>query len=352
MLIDNYDLETLLTNDDLFPWLLNKAEEVRLKERGDKVYLRGLIEFSNYCSCDCYYCGIRKSNINIERYKLTREEILNLAKIAYERGYQSIALQSGEITTDKHVNWLADIIKAIKDLTPSNKQSLGITLSVGELTYAQYKKLYEAGAHRYLLRLETSNKKLFNAIHPPEQSFDKRIECLYILRDLGFQVGSGTMVGLPGQTYEDLVQDLLFFENFGVDMVGLGPYIPHKDTPMGKHPMSSQITDTYTATIKMLALTRIMRPNINIVASTALRTLNEASLETAIRAGANVIMPILTPVSVRNNYSLYHNKRYTPFEELVKRIEAINYKVGLWELGDSPYFFKRIKNDDRRIANE
>lgn len=341
MLIDNYELGQLLTDDDLFDWLLNKAEQVRLKERGNKVYLRGLIEFSNYCTQDCYYCGIRKSNFHINRYHLTKTEIINLTKIAYEQGYQSISLQSGEIKTDKQVNWLADIIKTIKDLTPTNSKSLGITLSTGELTYTQYKKLWEAGAHRYLLRIETSNEKLFKAIHPPEQSFERRLECLHILKDLGYQVGTGIMVGLPKQTYEDLEQDLQFFKNFGVDMVGLGPYIPHEDTPLGMKTNPLLIADPYTTTLKMLALTRIIMPNINMVASTALQTIHKSGLEAGIKAGANIIMPILTPSRVRNNYTLYNNKLYTPLDQLTKRIKSINYEIGLWEWGDSPYYFAR-----------
>ena len=347
MKIDNYELETLLTDHNLLEGLLNKAEQIRLKKRGNKVYLRGLIEFSNYCSRDCYYCGIRRSNLKVNRYHLSKTEILDLAKIAYADGYQSISLQSGEITTDKEVNFIADIIKEIKDLSPPEAKSLGITLSTGELSYPQYKRLWEAGAHRYLLRIESSNKKLFQAIHPPEQSFEKRLECLHFLKELGFQVGTGVMVGLPGQTYADLVQDLQFFASFGVDMVGLGPYIPHKDTPMGIKAEPLLISDPYTTTLKMLALTRIIMPDINMVASTALQTINKAGLEAGIKAGANIIMPILTPSLVRGEYTLYNGKLYTPLEELTKRIEAINYKVGLWEWGDSPYYFIRNNTSHR-----
>lgn len=345
-IIDNNNLENLLENESFFTPLLKKAEQIRLKELGNKVYLRGLIEFSNYCSQDCYYCGIRKGNHTVNRYHLTKEEIMKLALIAHTNGYQSIALQSGEVRTDKEVNFLADIIKEIKDITAQDSLSLGITLSTGELSYQQYKKLREAGAHRYLLRMETSNKNLFKAIHPPQQSLEKRIECLSNLKELGYQVGTGVMVGIPNQTYEDLAKDLIFFQEFGIDMVGLGPYIPHKDTPLGRHNDINNIIKPYTATLKMLALTRIILPNINIVASTALQTINEEGLEWGIKAGANIIMPILTPVTIRSQYTLYNNKLYTPLIDLVKRIEAIDYKIGLWELGDSPYYFSRTKTVD------
>lgn len=326
-----------------FTQLLNTAEQVRLENLGNIVYLRGLIEFSNYCSQDCYYCGIRKSNHRLKRYHLTKEEIINLAHIAYKNGYQSIALQAGEISSEKEVNFLADTIKEIKDITPPSSLSLGITLSTGELSYQQYKKLRDAGAHRYLLRIETSNEDLFTSIHPSPQSFKKRLECLYALKDLDYQVGTGVMVGLPQQTYEDLANDLLFFQEFGIDMIGLGPYIPHAATPLAIKGINKNM-DSYTSTLKMLALTRIIMPDINIVASTALQTINPLGLEAGIKAGANIVMPVLTPEAVRGKYALYNNKSYTPLIELANRIANISYEVGLWALGDSSYYFSRTKH--------
>lgn len=315
--------------------LLEHASFIRKNTIGNTVYLRGLIEFSNICSLDCFYCGLRRSNRSIVRYKLSKEEIISLASFAYEQGFQSLALQSGEIKTDAQIDWLAEVIAAIKKAT-----DLGITLSIGELDYHQYQKLYEAGAHRYLLRIETSNPHLFARIHPPEQSMASRIEALHYLKEIGYQVGTGVMIGLPDQTCEDLFNDLDFFIKMDIDMLGMGPYIPHPNTPLALQQNSIKI-DPYTATLKMISISRILMPDINIVASTALQTIHPEGLKNGLKAGANIVMPVLTPEENRLNYTLYAGKKYTPFAELLEKIKSYGFEVGLWKYGDSPHYFKR-----------
>lgn len=323
--------------------LIDKAASVRQKTVGNIVYLRGLIEFSNICSLDCFYCGLRRSNRQLVRYKLTGEEIISLALFAYEQGFQSLALQSGEIRSDEHINWLAEIVYKIKKLTSdSQNPGLGITLSVGELDYYQYKKLYEAGAHRYLLRIETSNPHLFAQIHPAGQSFAKRLEALHYLKEIGYQVGTGVMIGLPFQTYEDLLADLVFFTRMDIDMLGMGPYIPHPDTPLASEQDKIEV-DPYIATLKMISLARILMPDINIVASTALQTIHKEGLKNGLRAGANIVMPVLTPEENRLYYSIYKDKKYTPFSELLDTIREHGFEVGLWKYGDSLHYFSRKK---------
>lgn len=325
--------------------LIDEAASIRQKTIGNIVYLRGLIEFSNICSLDCLYCGLRRSNRHIVRYKLTQEEIISLALIAYEQGFQSLALQSGEIRSDLHVDWLAETVYQIKKLTSNNQNpGLGITLSVGELDYYQYKKLYEAGAHRYLLRIETSNPRLFERIHPPGQSFAKRLEALHYLKEIGYQVGTGVMIGLPYQTYEDLLADLNFFIKMDIDMLGMGPYIPHPDTPLAAEKNHIKI-DPYLSTLKMISLARILMPDINIVASTALQTIHPEGLKKGLKAGANIVMPVLTPEENRHYYSLYEGKKNTPFAELLTAIKDYGFEVGLWKYGDAPHYFARQKKN-------
>ncbi|WP_054693172.1 [FeFe] hydrogenase H-cluster radical SAM maturase HydE [Syntrophomonas palmitatica] len=328
-------------DEDLFAVLLDKAEECRATVLGNKVYPRGLIEFSNLCQCDCYYCGLRHSNTRLGRYRLTADEIVALAREAWEKGYQSLALQSGELKSSREVKFVSEVIKRIKDITAHDgSQGLGITLSIGELAYQQYQQLFDAGAHRYLLRIETSDPKLFNQLHPPGQSFQKRLECLQALKDIGYQVGTGVMVGLPGQTYEQLAADLLFFVERDIDMLGLGPYIPHPDTPLASGP-ETVIANPYKTTLKMMALARLLMPYINMVCSTALQTISADGLAMGIKAGANVVMPVMTPEENRSDYSLYAAKKYSSFEQLRHEINAAGYELVLGEWGDSPHYFRR-----------
>ena len=321
--------------------LLQAAHNNRIKQLGKEVYLRGLIEFSNHCPRNCLYCGLRKSNGKIQRYLLDEEQILDLAMMAYDLGFQSIALQSGEIDSQGQVDFLAAIVeKIIATSNQRGQQGLGVTLSVGELSYQQYLQLWQAGAHRYLLRIETSDPRLFKKIHPPSQLYDRRLECLDALKDIGYQVGTGTMVGLPGQSSEQMAQDLTFFQRRDIDMLGLGPYIPHSDTPLARVPDRHE-RDVFTLTLKMLALARLAMPDINMVASTALQSINPLGLRWGLMAGANIIMPVLTPEEKRSDYSLYDNKEQKSMEEITAEVEAGGFKLGYWKWGDSPHYFRR-----------
>lgn len=318
---------------------------------GECVYLRGLIEFSNYCSNDCYYCGIRKGNTTLERYYLTREEILDCAKIALELGYGSIVLQSGENNSEKNINFISEVISEIKEISKSEllPNGLGITLSIGELSYQNYEKLYKAGAHRYLLRIETSNPTLFKKIHPVKQTFERRLECLNYLREIGYQVGTGVMIGIPEQTIDDLTNDILFFKEQDVDMIGMGPFIPHKDTIYCDYYIKkpTALQKNYLLSLKMIAAARLVMKDINIASTTALETIHPSGWEEGLKYGANVIMPNITPFKYRKKYQLYDNKPcsdISPSEQnsLIKsRIEAIGRKICYNEWGDSKHYWQR-----------
>lgn len=336
---------------EMHHFLLEQADCCRLKNRGRAVYFRGLIEYSNICSQNCYYCGLRLDNGLIKRYHLERDEIINLAMQAHNDGYQSICLQSGQVSSSKEISFVADVVATIKKLSESKGQSLGITLSLGELSYRQYQQLWDAGAHRYLLRIETSNPALFQNIHPPEQSFDRRLECLQALREIGYQVGTGIMIGLPDQSYEDLAKDLQFFQQKDIDMLGMGPYIPHPDTPMAGE-KALIIQDAFTTTLRMLALARILMPDINMVASTALQSIHPDGLRLGLKAGANIVMPILTPEENRRDYMLYANKKHSAFETLQQDIKTAGYEPTLWQWGDSPHYFKRQRGNYGRLSYE
>ncbi|APH18654.1 [FeFe] hydrogenase H-cluster radical SAM maturase HydE [Clostridium botulinum] len=278
-------------------YLIYKAHETSLKYYDNKVYLRGLIEFTNYCKNACLYCGISCNNNNAERYRLSEEEILNCCKKGYSLGYRTFVLQGGEdpYYTD---NKIIDIIKSIKKLFPD----CAITLSIGEKSYETYKKFYEAGADRYLLRHETASKNLYEKLHP-DMSFENRRLCLKNLKKIGYQVGAGFMIGLPNQTNEDYVNDLIFLKELKPHMVGIGPFIPHKDTIL-KNQSAGTLEDTTT----LLALIRLLLPEVLLPATTALGTINPMGREAGLKAGANVVMPNLSPTNVRNKYMLYDNK--------------------------------------------
>ncbi|MEQ8175742.1 MAG: [FeFe] hydrogenase H-cluster radical SAM maturase HydE [Syntrophomonadaceae bacterium] len=343
MSICDTDNESILASSDpgLFMNLILSAERVRLAHLGDEVYMRGLIEFSNICRCDCYYCGLRRSNGAVKRYHLGMAQILDKCKEAKQRGIHSIALQSGEIGTDKEVDFIAGLVSTIREFSMGDgSPGLGITLSTGELSYAQYKKLYEAGAHRYLLRIETSDRELFRSIHPDEQLFDRRLECLDMLKDIGYQVGTGIMIGLPGQSYHHLAMDLEFFAQRNIDMLGMGPYIPHPQTPLSRSAKPA-LSNSYTTTLKMLALARLKMPEINMVVSTALQTLTREGLIMGVRAGGNVIMPIITPEEYREDYALYVDKHYKTLEQLEREIELAGYRLAYNKWGDPRHYYTR-----------
>ncbi|MHB8035578.1 [FeFe] hydrogenase H-cluster radical SAM maturase HydE [Clostridium botulinum] len=278
-------------------YLIYKAHETSLKHYNNKVYLRGLIEFTNYCKNACLYCGISCNNNNAERYRLSEEEILNCCKKGYSLGYRTFVLQGGEdpYYTD---NKIIDIIKSIKKLFPN----CAVTLSIGEKSYETYKKFYDAGADRYLLRHETASKNLYKKLHP-DMSFENRRSCLKNLKKIGYQVGAGFMIGLPNQTNEDYINDLIFLKELKPHMVGIGPFIPHKDTVL-KNQSAGTLEDTTT----LLALIRLLLPEVLLPATTALGTINPIGREEGLKAGANVVMPNLSPTNVRDKYMLYDNK--------------------------------------------
>ncbi len=346
-LLTEDDVVGILNSDDpqVLQELLQSAEECHRENVGNKVYLRGLIEFSNYCDRNCFYCGLRKNNRQLKRYRLSKDETVQTAMLAFNRGYHSICLQSGETDDPREVEFLVEVIKEIKDLSQKadkGAQGLGITLSVGELSYQEYKKLFEAGAHRYLLRIESSDPELFKSIHPPSQRLETRMDCLRALKDIGYQTGTGVMVGLPGQTAEHLLRDLEFFQEEDFDMLGIGPYIPHHAAPLSK--VKAKQLDPCITTLKMLALCRLLMPDINMVASTALQSINSQGLRMGLKAGANIVMPVLTPEDVRENYYLYENKVHKEPGKLAEEITGCGYILGLWEWGDSLHYEKRTKS--------
>ncbi|MDA3880111.1 MAG: [FeFe] hydrogenase H-cluster radical SAM maturase HydE [Prolixibacteraceae bacterium] len=327
--------------------LFAAADETKRLYVGSKVYFRGLVEFSNICSKDCFYCGIRKSNSNVHRYNLTDEEILEAASFAYENNYGSLVLQSGELASEQFADRIEYLLCEIKALS-DNK--LGVTLSLGEQTRDVYKRWFDAGAHRYLLRIETSNQQLYKRLHPASHSFEKRIDCLRILQNIGYQTGTGVMIGLPYQTIEDLADDLLFMQSFDIDMVGMGPYIEHEETPLYAHnDILWPIEKRFSMALKMIAILRILMKDINIAAATALQAIDPIGREKGVKAGANVIMPNITPGMYRNDYSLYQNKPCTDEEPaqcrgcLDARLSLADSEIGYGEWGDSKHYFRRMK---------
>ena len=284
--------------EDDIDYLCEKALETRKKYYGDKVYLRGLIEFTNHCKNDCYYCGIRCSNKNIDRYRLTLDEILECSDIGYELGYRTFVLQGGEdrYFTDEKI---IEIIKAIKE----RHSDCAITLSIGEKSYESYKAFFEAGADRYLLRHETATDEHYKKLHPNNLKLSDRKKCLDYLKEIGFQIGAGFMIDSPYQTNENLAEDLIYLKELDPHMVGIGPFIPHHDTIFKDEP-----TGKLEKTVIMLALTRLLLPKALIPATTALGTISPRGRESGLKAGANVVMPNLSPRSVRAKYALYDNK--------------------------------------------
>ncbi len=271
------------------------ADKIRKNYVGDEVHLRGLIEFSNICKCSCKYCGLRKDNTKLERYRLTPEEIISFAKKATEYGYKTVVLQSGEDAYFS-VEIITDIIKKIKEF------NLAVTLSMGEKKFEEYEAYKKAGADRYLLRIETTDKVLYKQMHP-NMSFENRLRCLKDLRALGFEVGSGCLVGLPNQTIESLANDILFFKDINADMIGIGPFIPNPNTPL-----RNAQGGNFELALKVMALTRLVLPSINIPATTAMETLNPNGRIIALQSGANVVMPNVTEGDYRRKYEIYPGK--------------------------------------------
>jgi biotin synthase len=327
--------------------LFRKSAEIKERYIGKKVWFRGLIEFSNICSKDCLYCGIRKGNKNLTRYNLSDDEILAAARFAYENHYGSIALQSGEIESLYVTDRIENLLYRIKELSSGE---LGVTLSLGEQDHEVYKRWYVAGAHRYLLRVESTNQKLYEKIHPNDSKhdFNNRLKCLKSLQDIGYQTGTGVMIGLPFQTMDDLAGDLLFMKEFDIDMCGMGPYIEHADTPLIKHSGKLMpLSERFDLTLKMIAIIRIMMKDINIVAATALQAIDPMGREKAVKIGANILMPNITPGKYRDSYKLYDNKPCTDDSAedcqscLEARVSLADAEVIYGEWGDSKHYRER-----------
>jgi len=317
------EFQNLIENPDLAPYAAQKAAEVRQKHYGNSVYIRGLIEISNFCKNDCLYCGIRKSNRSCERYRLSKEEILSCCDEGYPLGFRTFVMQGGEdmYYTD---DVICDIIRSIKEKYPD----CAITLSLGERSYDSYKRLKEAGADRYLLRHETADKTHYEKLHPKNLSFDNRMECLKNLRTLGYQVGCGFMVGSPHQTSAEIAKDLVFLQSFRPEMCGIGPFIPHKDTPFKDYPSGSLELTCY-----LLSLVRLILPAVLLPSTTALGSIHPKGREMGILAGANVVMPNLSPFDNREKYMLYNNKLSSGSEsaqnllDLKEKMSSIGYEI-------------------------
>jgi len=329
-----------------------RAAEIKEQFVGNKVYFRGLVELSNICSKNCLYCGIRSGNAKPGRYMVTEEEVLEATRFALENGYGSMVLQSGERCDEKFVSTVSELLYKIKELSGGK---LGITLSMGEQTEKTYREWYANGAHRYLIRIETSDRELYYKIHPhnKKHDFDIRVNALKLLREIGYNVGSGVMIGLPFQTLDHLAGDLLFLKELDVDMVGMGPFIEHEDTPL--YEFKNQLwprKERFDVSLKMVALLRIMMKDINIAATTAMQAIDKQGREKALKVGANIIMPNLTPLKYREDYLLYEDKPCLDEDAskcrncLEARIHMAGDEIGFGEWGDSKHFAKRNASSD------
>lgn len=296
--------------DEDAKYLFRRAVAVRRSAYGDDVYMRGLIEFTNYCKNDCYYCGIRKSNYKADRYRLTKEQILECCLDGDNLGFRTFVLQGGEdpYYTDEKI---VDIVRSIK----KNHPHCAVTLSIGEKSYESYKAYFDAGADRYLLRHETANDEHYAKLHPQSMSLDNRKQCLFNLKEIGYQVGCGFMVGSPYQTNECLIDDLLFMKELDPHMIGIGPYIPHNETLF-----ADKKAGTLDLTLFLLGMIRLMLPKVLLPSTTALGTIHPQGREKGILAGANVVMPNLSPLDVRKKYMLYDNKICTGDESAACRV--------------------------------
>ena len=321
--VNDYEFLIESRSEESAALLREKADRVRREIYGTDVYIRGLIEISNFCKNDCLYCGIRKGNKSCERYRLTEEEILSCCEQGYELGFRTFVMQGGE---DAYFNdeRMCHIINEIKHRYPD----CAVTLSLGEKSRESYQKLFDAGADRYLLRHETADKAHYEKLHPKELSFENRMRCLYDLKEIGFQVGCGFMVGSPYQTNACLAKDLKFVEEFQPDMCGIGPFVPHSATPFAAFPQGSAELTCY-----LLSIVRLIRPNILLPSTTALGTILSDGREKGILSGANVVMPNLSPEAVRSKYTLYNNKISTGAESaqqkngLAGKMEKIGYRI-------------------------
>ncbi len=340
-------LAMLQCSEEESPILYRRAVTVRDRYIGNSIYLRGLIEYSNICGKNCLYCGIRRENHKVDRYTLTNDEVIEAALTAYRLNFGSIAIQSGENPSTAYVDNMEELIRTIRKLT---RGQLGITLSLGEQTRETYQRWFNAGAHRYLLRIEAASEALYRRVHPDDDlhRYHRRLECLKIIQETGYQTGTGVMVGLPYQTMTHLADDLIFMRDFNIDMCGMGPFIEHSDTPLGARGTDNLfLKERFNLTLRMIAIIRIIMKDINIVASTAMQTIDPAGREKAISSGANVVMPNLTPDKYRPGYRIYEGK--PGFNEINKtNISGLNFDLipgttlGLGVWGDTPHYNRRL----------
>lgn len=321
--LSDAELIALITRDSDDSDLFAAADAVRRERYGTDVFLRGLIEFTNVCQNDCYYCGIRKSNPHADRYRLTQDQILQSCANGYEMGFRTFVLQGGEDPRNTDA-WVCSVVNKIKTAYPD----CAVTLSIGEQSRASYQAYFDAGADRYLLRHETASDAHYRKLHPEEMSLEHRKRCLFDLKDIGYQVGAGFMVGSPWQTPKELVADLRFLQQLQPDMIGIGPFIPHHETPFADKPAG-----TLALTLRMLSILRLLFPYVLLPATTALGTISPIGRELGLKAGANVMMPNLTPTDARKHYDLYDNKICMD-EEAAKcrlcqegRVRSVGYQI-------------------------
>jgi biotin synthase len=342
-------IRLLSADEDERKLLFAKAAEIKNNFVGNKVYFRGLMEYSNICAKDCFYCGVRSGNKTISRYVMSDEEVMQAAVFAYEHHFASVVIQSGERFNKTFIRRIGKLVSDIKKMSDGK---LGITLSMGEQTDETFRYWFESGAHRYLLRIESSDEDLYRKFHPDNKLHDysRRLEALYALKREGFQVGTGVMIGLPFQSYDHLAKDLLFFKSLDIDMAGMGPYIEHENTPLWQYRDSLlPRQERFDLSLKMVALLRIMMKDINIAATTAMQAIDPQGREKAIKVGANVVMPNLTPLKYREDYLLYQDKPCIDEEAdqcqrcLEARIHIAGAEIGWDDWGDSPHFAARLR---------
>jgi biotin synthase len=343
-------IEMLRCSEDDARIMCHKAAEIRNRYVGNIVYLRGLIEYSNICGKNCLYCGIRRDNEKIDKYIIPDDEVIHAAMTAYRCNFGSIVIQAGENTSKTFTDNVEKLIRTIKKMTDGH---LGITLSLGEQKKEIYQRWYDAGAHRYLLRIEASSPELYRKVHPDDDmhNYYNRLQCLSDIQETGYQTGTGVMIGLPSQTINHLADDIIFMRDFDIDMCGMGPFIEHSDTPLGKDGSDNLfLRERFNMTLKMIAIMRIVMKDINIVASTAMQTIDPLGREKAINCGANVIMPNLTPDRYKAGYRIYEGKPgYSDIDD--NNISGLNLDllhgtaIGLGVWGDTPHYGQRISTE-------
>lgn len=343
MCVNHIEIAAMLQDEDLEA-LMRRAYEVKTATWGRRVALRGLVEFSNICAKNCLYCGIRRGNPKVSRYRMDESEIVDAVAWATDNRYGSVVLQSGELETEENAAFIERVLKAIRARLGDG---LGITLSVGEQSEATYRRWLDAGANRYLLRIETSNPELYARLHPADHSWRRRLECLRTLSRIGYIVGTGVMIGLPGQTIDDLARDIRFFIDEGVDMIGMGPYLVHPDTPLAADAPRAEKSRLLELTLRMIAAARLTIPDANIASTTALQAIDPEGREKGLLAGANVIMPNVTPVKYRGEYILYPDKPCTGESSelcrgcLERRVKSVGEEIAWGERGDPLHFARR-----------